>query len=70
MALDGQKRGLHVARSNEHMSAILSTAGVRVSDADDDGVCVDIDVEDYFQLADLKVIIARVNFCGAIFVVM
>ena len=55
MALDGQKKGLSAINSNRHVSDILSSANVQVSEEGDDKVQVDVDVEDFFKLAELKV---------------
>ena len=55
MALDGQKKGLSAINSIRHVSDILSSANVQVSEEGDDKVQVDVDVEDFFKLAELKV---------------
>lgn len=60
MALDGQKKGLSAINSNKHVSDILSSANVQAEEEGDEKVQVDIDVEDYFTLAELKV--SSLNF--------
>lgn len=57
MALDGQKKGLSAINSNKHMSDMLSSAKVNINPEGVDTVQIDIDVEDYFKLAELKVFI-------------
>ncbi|KAF6040670.1 ZRANB3 [Bugula neritina] len=54
MALDGQKKGLSAVNSNKHVSGILSAADVKTPVDADNAVEVDINVEDFFTLADLK----------------
>ena len=55
MALDGQKKGLTAVNSNKHMSNILSSAPLQLAADVDDTLQVDICVEDYFTMAELKV---------------
>lgn len=55
MALDGQKKGLSAANSNEHVSNILTSAKVHTVSDDCGSVKVDINIDDYFKLAELKV---------------
>lgn len=56
MALDGQKRGMSAAQSNKHMCDMLSAAGVKIPNTSDSSVVErDVDIDDYFKLADLQV---------------
>lgn len=55
MVLDGQKKGMSTVKSNKHMCDILSSAPLQMKPEEQDFVQVDINVEDYFTLAELKV---------------
>lgn len=55
MALDGQKRGLSAAQGSKHVSEILSAADVKRVLTDEQDLQVDVDIDDYFKLAELKV---------------
>lgn len=61
MALDGQKKGLCAINSNKHVCDILSSAPLQLKDGDEEFLQVDINVDDYFALAELKVLFHHID---------
>ena len=55
LALDGKIGGMSAGKSNKHISDILSSKAVRAPTDEDNQLQVDVNIEDYFRLAELKV---------------